>query len=137
MQRRQFLQTLGASVLSTSSLGTVGACKHKHRRHRKQTKQHNTAPHTVIRGDSWGVVDTLLGEKDYAITGEVEWTGRFRADVFVTATFYNRRGHVLSSDGIDSLTLGPNEVGGFQIDYLNDGPERVADYQLTTEVFRV
>jgi hypothetical protein len=123
-----------------SAVGTAGACKHKHshRRNRQQNKARkpNLQAHTAIRGDSWGVSDSFMGEKEYAITGEVTWNGPFRGQVYVMATFYDRRGRVLSSDGIDSLQLASGTTGGFQIDYLSDNPKRVAEYRLSTEVFR-
>lgn len=140
MQRRQFMKGVGASTVGISAIGTAVACKHDHKRNRRKNKiqgrRHNTQPNTAIFGDSWHAVDSFYGKKDYAVTGELKWTGNFTAEVFVTATFYDGRGGVLSSDGIDSLTLAPNETGGFQIDYLNAHPKRVADYQLATEVYR-
>ncbi|WP_266083302.1 FxLYD domain-containing protein [Haladaptatus caseinilyticus] len=136
MNRRAFMQTVGISAAAFGVAGSASACKHKHgKRKERRANKHNLAPHTKIIGDSWRATESF-GMKEYAITGEVKWTGRFPAEMFITATFYDKRGTVLSSDGIASLSLAPGEIGGFQIDYLNENAEEVGDYKLATEVFR-
>ena len=136
MNRRAFMHTVGISAVGFGVAGTASACKHKHgKKGKKRANKHNLAPHTKIIGDSWRATESF-GMKEYAITGEVKWTGRFPAEMFITATFYDKQGTVLSSDGIDSLPLAPGETGGFQIDYLDESPEEVADYKLATDVFR-
>ncbi|EFW91152.1 hypothetical protein ZOD2009_16221 [Haladaptatus paucihalophilus DX253] len=130
------MHSVGLGAVGLSVAGTANACKHKHgKKEKKRASKHNLAPHTKIIGDSWRPIESF-GTTEYAITGEVKWTGQFPAEMFITATFYDKRETVLSSDGIDSLSLTPGETGGFQIDYLNENPKEVADYKLATEVFR-
>ncbi len=84
----------------------------------------------------WGVISRSFGMTEWAITGELQWLGGFSADIFITATFYDKAGRALSSDGIANIPLAPRRTGGFQIDYLNGNGKAIKDYKLAVEVIQ-